>query len=359
MVRLTRAEQQRRTRAAVLAAATQEFAEHGYLGAKIDRIADRVDLTRGAVYSNFPGKRALYLAVLIDLVEPSAEPAEPDPPADPAVALGAFARVWLERLPLAADSAEQGRLQLRSLTDALDESARAALTQTIRLQSLLLGLGLESVRGRRARRRRRVRQAELALTLLAGAAHLAEAAPGFGDPFAIVQACERLAGVEPDDGWDPPHLDYVEPARPARDRIEAPDGPRDLLTGAQVGVEADGVIIVLGTERLGAAEEAVRAAGPDEQVTIAVVSDDPDERGRLARLMITDLVGGLRRVFPSSCWGGLRLVLDDDQRVATAAGLTAAGDVTEAAVRVLDGMIVARAEGRGAGHAAGSAVVRT
>jgi AcrR family transcriptional regulator len=68
MVRLTRAQQQERTRAAVLAAARQEFTEHGYVDAKVDRIAERAELTRGAVYSNFPSKRALYLAVLFDLV---------------------------------------------------------------------------------------------------------------------------------------------------------------------------------------------------------------------------------------------------------------------------------------------------
>ncbi len=358
MVRLTRAEQQERTRAAVLRAATEEFAEHGYLGAKIDRIADRADLTRGAVYSNFPGKRAVYLAVLIELIRPPGTAETSARPADPAAALGAFARVWLERLPLAGDSAEQGRLQLRSLTDALDEAARRPLAQAIRLQSLLLGLGLESVRARRSRRRRRVRQAELALTLLAGAAHLAEAAPGFGDPFALVQACERLAAVEPDDVWDPPHLAYAPAARPDRDRFEAPDDPPDLLAGGPVRLDTDGVIIVLGTDRLAAAEEAVRAAGAHDQVTVAVVSDDPDERGRLVRLMITDLTGCLGRVFPADCWAGLRLVLDDDHRVAAAVGLTEIGDGTEAAVRVADGMIVARADGHGAGHAAGSAPVR-
>ncbi|HWS39652.1 MAG TPA: TetR family transcriptional regulator, partial [Actinoplanes sp.] len=61
MARLTRAQQQARTRTAVLGAAIEEFAEHGYADAKIDRIASRVDLTRGAVYSNFPSKRSLYL----------------------------------------------------------------------------------------------------------------------------------------------------------------------------------------------------------------------------------------------------------------------------------------------------------
>jgi AcrR family transcriptional regulator len=39
MVRLTRAQQQERTRAAVLAASRREFSEHGYAEAKVDRIA--------------------------------------------------------------------------------------------------------------------------------------------------------------------------------------------------------------------------------------------------------------------------------------------------------------------------------
>ena len=105
MVRLTRAQQQERTRAAVLAAARDEFTEHGYVEAKVDRIAERAELTRGAVYSNFPSKRALYLAVLVDMVEGAAAGEVPrSSPPSPAEALGAFARVWLERLPLADDT---------------------------------------------------------------------------------------------------------------------------------------------------------------------------------------------------------------------------------------------------------------
>ena len=55
---------QERNRAAVLAAARAEFVERGFRDAKVDVIAARAGLTRGAVYSNFPGKRALYFAVL-------------------------------------------------------------------------------------------------------------------------------------------------------------------------------------------------------------------------------------------------------------------------------------------------------
>src|SRR3954466_9473140 len=101
MVRLTRAQQQERNRAAVLAAARQEFAERGYADAKVDRIAERAELTRGAVYSNFPSKRALYLAVLIDSIEHTDEVGSSN--SGLAQALGAFARVWLERLPLTGD----------------------------------------------------------------------------------------------------------------------------------------------------------------------------------------------------------------------------------------------------------------
>ncbi|GAB3895927.1 hypothetical protein GCM10027612_49470 [Microbispora bryophytorum subsp. camponoti] len=74
MERLTRAELQARNRARVLTAAHDEFTERGFRDAKVDAIADRAGLTRGAVYSNFPGKRALYFSVLADLAEREAEP---------------------------------------------------------------------------------------------------------------------------------------------------------------------------------------------------------------------------------------------------------------------------------------------
>ncbi|NBE56992.1 TetR/AcrR family transcriptional regulator, partial [Streptomyces boluensis] len=69
MGRLSRAQSQQLNRAKVLAAARAEFAARGYPGAKVDGIAERAGLTRGAVYSNFPGKRALYFAVLAELAE--------------------------------------------------------------------------------------------------------------------------------------------------------------------------------------------------------------------------------------------------------------------------------------------------
>lgn len=355
MVRLTRVQQQERTRAAVLAAAGQEFTEYGYVEAKVDRIAERAELTRGAVYSNFPSKRALYLAVLVDLVERATiEKVPRSSPTSVAEALGSFARVWLERLPLADDTPAGGHLQLRSLSGVVDdEPARTALAQVIRLEALLLALALES---RLPPHTRRVRLAELVLTLLHGSAGLADTAPGFGDPFDVAGACEHLSSLDLADAWNPPHLTYVPAAQPGDDIWAAPSTElSDQITGRRVDLDADGVIVVLGVGRLAAAEEAVRAARPDEQVTVVVVTDDPAEIGRLVRLRVGDLTACLRRVFAADAWPPLRLALDDRALVAAAIGLPAADDATEAAVRIANGRIVARAEGRGAAHAAATA----
>ena len=356
MVRLTRAQQQERTRAAVLAAAREEFADHGYVEAKVDRIAERAELTRGAVYSNFPSKRALYLAVLVDLVEQIGTGQVPAASPGPAEALGAFARVWLERLPLAGDTPAAGHLQLRSLARVLDdEPVRTALAQVTRLEALLLALALESRVPTRAGRMRLVPLAELALTLLHGSGHLAETAPGFGDPFDVARACEHLAGLDLADTWDPPHLPYVPPAQPHRDAWVPPADATDRITGRPVGLDADGVIAVLGTSRLAAAEDAIRAARRGDAVTVAVVTRDPAEIGRLVHLRISDLLGCLRRVFAPDAWPRLRLVLDDRALVASAVGVADADDATEHAVRIQEGTIVARAHGRGAAYAAATA----
>jgi AcrR family transcriptional regulator len=357
MVRLTRAQQQERTRAAVLAAALEEFAERGYVEATVDRIAERAELTRGAVYSNFPSKRALYLAVLVDMADGAATGEALSAPRSVGAGLEAFARVWLERLPLAGDTPAGGRLQLRSLAGVVDdEPGRAALAQVLQLEALLLGLALEALPPRRARERaRRVRLAELVLTLLSGAGQLAETAPGFGDPFDVARACEELAGIDLADSWEPPHLPYVAPARPCQEAWVPPADLLDLLTGRPVGLDRDGVVALLGSSRLGAAEEAIRAAGRGDGVTVVVLTSDPAEIGRLVRLRVGDLAGCGRRVFGPAPWPGLRLIVEDRSLTAAAVGLADPGDATEAAVRVRDGEIVARAEGRGAAHAAATA----
>jgi len=274
----------------------------------------------------------------------------------PAEALGAFARVWLERLPLAGDTPADGHLQLRSLAGVLDgEPARTALAHVTRLEALLLALALESRGPRHAARPRRVRLAELVLTLLHGSGQLAETAPGFGDPFDVIRACEHLAAIDLADTWDPPHLPYVAPAQPCEDPWVPPAEVLDQTTGRRAKLDADGVITVLGTSRLTAAEEAVRAARQGDRITLAVVTGDPAEIGRLVRLRIGDLDGCLRRVFAPDAWPRLQVVLDDRARIASAIGAPDADDATETAVRVREGRIVARAHGPGAAYAAATA----
>src|SRR5262245_39306485 len=56
------------TRARVLAAAAAEFAERGFAGAGVDRIARRARLTKGMIYYHFKSKAALYREVLHDTI---------------------------------------------------------------------------------------------------------------------------------------------------------------------------------------------------------------------------------------------------------------------------------------------------
>jgi AcrR family transcriptional regulator len=53
-----------RTRAEILAVATQEFSEHGYSGARVDEIAERTRTTKRMLYYYFESKEGLYAEVL-------------------------------------------------------------------------------------------------------------------------------------------------------------------------------------------------------------------------------------------------------------------------------------------------------
>ncbi|MFC4120892.1 TetR/AcrR family transcriptional regulator [Nonomuraea zeae] len=351
MARLTRAEAQERNRAKVLAAAREEFAERGFREAKIDSIADRADLTRGAVYSNFPGKRALYFAVLAGL----AEQASGVTPAEPALtvreALGAVARTWVTRLPLATDD-EHGpsRLGMDLMPEILaDEVTRKSFAQVMKLNAVLLGLALERLRPPRTPDGRLVRLAEAALTVLQGAGQLAGAAPGFVEPFDVIRVCEQLADLDLDDRWA---------AAPMVPRVRLPAEPwsppaaTDAITGEPARLAADGVVAVLGMHRLSAAEEAVRAAPPEAEVTAVVVTSAPDELMPLARLCVAEVVACLREAFPRPAWPRLRVVYDESGEVAAAAGVSEPHDRTETAIRVESGRIALRADGFGACHTA-------
>ncbi|WP_116114629.1 TetR/AcrR family transcriptional regulator [Amycolatopsis ruanii] len=341
MARLTRAETQERNRAKVLVAARQEFAERGFRDAKVDVIAERADLTRGAVYSNFPGKRALYFAVLADPA-PRAEPAPHSRPGtDARSAIGAFARDWMVR------DAGLGR-DLPSEVMA-EERVRLPYAQLLELGALLLALAMERLDPPEslpdAPPARYVRRARSVLTTLHGARQLTVAAPGFVEPFDVVSTCEQLAALPLNDWWAPPQVSPQ--PRPAGEPW-SPGEAVDLVRGETVRLPADGVVAVLGLHRLAAVEAGVRA-GAD--VTVVAVTGEPAELGPLARLVITEVAAGLRQAFPASAWPALRVVFDERAELAAAGGVPAVSDATEVAVRVAGGRIVARADGFGACHA--------
>ncbi|MGJ6967217.1 TetR/AcrR family transcriptional regulator [Streptosporangium sp. G11] len=354
MGRLGRAQLQERNRAKVLAAAVDEFAERGFRDAKIDSIAERAELTRGAVYSNFPGKRALYFTVLADLAERAPEPPNPEPGLTPREALGALARVWLARLPLSVDERYgMARIGMDLMPEILaDERTRRPFAQLMKLDAILLGLALERLRPPATPGGRLVHVAEAALTILHGANQMAAAAPGFTEPFNIVKACERLAGLDLDDMW--PSTPWIPQARPA-DEPWSPPPAVNAVRAEPARLTGDGVVAVLGLHRLEAAEEAVRAAPAGATITAVLVTGDPGELAPLARLAVADLCGCLRQAFPPSAWPRLQVVLDDSGALAAAAGVLAVSDATEAAVRVQAGRIVMRADGRGACHTAATA----
>ncbi|EJL30723.1 TetR/AcrR family transcriptional regulator [Brevibacillus sp. BC25] len=62
--RLTQAERKQETRQLLIDAAIETFAQLGFHGASVDKIADYAGFTKGAVYSHFQSKEDLFLAIL-------------------------------------------------------------------------------------------------------------------------------------------------------------------------------------------------------------------------------------------------------------------------------------------------------
>lgn len=62
--RLTRKEQQARTRATLIASAARVLAKKGFRGASIDDITADAGFTKGAFYANFASKEAMFLELL-------------------------------------------------------------------------------------------------------------------------------------------------------------------------------------------------------------------------------------------------------------------------------------------------------
>lgn len=77
----TQAERTGATRAALIAAARELFAEHGYASVATEQIVKRAGVTRGALYHHFDGKRdllrAVYEQIESELARRLGEAAEP------------------------------------------------------------------------------------------------------------------------------------------------------------------------------------------------------------------------------------------------------------------------------------------
>ncbi|MFG2627910.1 TetR/AcrR family transcriptional regulator [Streptomyces sp. NPDC048473] len=132
---MTRAEAKERNRRALLDAAFQVVSRDGYR-AKLDEIAERADLTTGAIYSLFGSKNGLVVALVADYLRPHYEEIEQAVPAglDLLEAVDAFAR-YCRRSCDAPDALSGLSLQITLLDMALhDPELGSQLAASIRSQ---------------------------------------------------------------------------------------------------------------------------------------------------------------------------------------------------------------------------------
>ena len=95
---MTRAtERAQATRQRFLAVATRLFAERGYEGTSIEAILEEAGASRGSLYHHFPGKDALFEAVLIRLLEDTGQQTilAADGAPDSVAAMQAGCRAWV------------------------------------------------------------------------------------------------------------------------------------------------------------------------------------------------------------------------------------------------------------------------
>src|ERR1044072_1812618 len=134
-MRMTRAEAKERNRRALLRAAFQVVPRDGYR-AKLDEIAERADLTTGAIYSLFGSKNGLVVALVADYLRPHYEEIEQAVPAglDLLDAVDAFGR-YCRRSCEVPDARPGVALQIALLDRALhDPELGAQLATSLRTQ---------------------------------------------------------------------------------------------------------------------------------------------------------------------------------------------------------------------------------
>lgn len=354
MARLTRAEQQELTRRRVLAAAKTEFAQHGFRATTVDGIAERAELTRGAVYSNFPGKRALYFAVLAHEAEQAPAPSGRRSGNSIDAALGAFARTWTLGLPRATDyrfdtdsKFLSPALSLEFIPEIMtDERIRRCFAQLISLDAIVLAAALDALDAHQRPPHRSLRIAEAVLTILYGATQLSFAAPGATDPDHAIALCRHAAHLEPDTADVPAPLD-AGPHPATVDEPWSPPAATDRLRN-RAARSGDGVVVLLGVNRIAAIGEMLHIMPQQRRLTLAIVTEDPGELAPLARLAIADFGRSLRHAFPARAIPDMQILVDESGATAEACGLDRVTDDTEFAVATSAHRIVAKADGLGA-----------
>ena len=144
----TRAEKNAATSAALLEAAARTFAQRGYEAATMDEIAERVGLSKGALYYRYASKEDLFLALLDERC--SAYVAQLDAAASPSAGWhalseqflailreGSWPRLFLEFVSYATRNA-RARRRLVTRTRAL----RSAFERVVEHQAQLAGTEL-------------------------------------------------------------------------------------------------------------------------------------------------------------------------------------------------------------------------
>ncbi|HEY1929011.1 MAG TPA: TetR/AcrR family transcriptional regulator [Caulobacteraceae bacterium] len=101
-VRLSRAQQQALTRERLLAAAEKVIDRHGFGGASIDLISAEAGYSKGAIYSNFESKEAVFLELLRQYMERDMAALEQIVELEPDQLSAALTR-WLETMDSETD----------------------------------------------------------------------------------------------------------------------------------------------------------------------------------------------------------------------------------------------------------------
>ncbi|CAM3378144.1 TetR/AcrR family transcriptional regulator [Tsukamurella hominis] len=154
MQRLSRADAQSRTRALIVASATELFLRDGFTATSLEAVAAHAGFTRGAVYSNFANKVSLGTAVIDGLYEEEtarvlalAEAARDDGLSAVIDSLDAWGRTivgdraWF-RLEMAVSATSVADGELTAATASRYERIRAATTTLVQELEVAHGLNL-------------------------------------------------------------------------------------------------------------------------------------------------------------------------------------------------------------------------